>query len=55
MGSPAELRAAWREVEAGTIRPVVDRILPMSRIGEAHGLLERRELFGKVVLEQDLE
>jgi NADPH:quinone reductase-like Zn-dependent oxidoreductase len=55
MGSPAELRAAWREVEAGTIRPVVDRVLPMSRIGEAHGLLERRELFGKVVLEQDLE
>lgn len=52
MGNSAEMIAAWREVEAGKIRPVVDRVLPMSRIGEAHGLLERREVFGKVVLEQ---
>jgi NADPH:quinone reductase-like Zn-dependent oxidoreductase len=55
MGSPAELHAAWREVEAGRIRPVMDRVLPMSRIGEAHALLEARGAFGKVVLEQDLD
>lgn len=54
MGSSAELVRAWREVEAGTIRPIVDRVLPLSRLGEAHALLEARGAFGKVVLEQDL-
>lgn len=54
MGSSGEMVAAWREVEAGHIRPVLDRVMPMSRVGEAHGVLERREAFGKVVLEQDL-
>lgn len=54
MGSNADLIAAWREVEARRIAPVVDRVMPMSQVGEAHGVLERREAFGKVVLEQDL-
>ena len=54
MGTSADMLAAWREVEAGTIRPIVDRVLPMSRVAEAHGVLDRREAFGKVVLEQDL-
>ncbi len=55
MGTPAELAAGWREVAAGRIRPVVDRVLPMSRIAEAHALLEARGAFGKVVLEMDLD
>lgn len=55
MGTAADMIAAWREVEAGRIRPVVDRVLPMSRVGDAHRVLERREAFGKVVLEQDLD
>lgn len=55
MGSSGELVDAWREVTAGRIVPVVDRVLPMSRIAEAHALLEARGAFGKVVLEQDLE
>ncbi len=54
MGTSADMIAAWQEVTAGRIRPVVDRVLPMSRIAEAHGVLERREAFGKVVLAQDL-
>jgi NADPH:quinone reductase-like Zn-dependent oxidoreductase len=54
MGTPADMIAAWREVEAGNIRPIVDRVMPMSRVAEAHGVLERREAFGKVVLENDL-
>ncbi|MFZ5478657.1 MAG: zinc-binding dehydrogenase [Myxococcota bacterium] len=54
MGTSADMLAAWREVEAGRIRPIVDRVMPMSRVGEAHGVLERREAFGKVVLENDL-
>ena len=54
MGSIGEMRAAWREVLAGRIRPVVDAVLPMTRYGEAQGLLERREVRGKVVVSQDL-
>ncbi|MDP2317434.1 MAG: zinc-binding dehydrogenase [Pseudomonadota bacterium] len=54
MGSTGELLRAWREVEAGRIRPIVDRVLPMSRIADAHAILEGRAAFGKIVLEQDL-
>ena len=55
MGAAGELLDAWREVEAGRLTPVVDRVLPMSRIAEAHALLEGRAAFGKIVLEQDLQ
>jgi putative PIG3 family NAD(P)H quinone oxidoreductase len=51
----ARLVAAFRarfgvELEAGRIRPVVDRQLPFSRAAEAHRLLQASEHFGKVVL-----
>jgi NADPH:quinone reductase-like Zn-dependent oxidoreductase len=54
MGSHHELRRAWELVLAGRIRPTVDVVLPMSRLGEAHALLETRRVRGKVVVEQDL-
>src|SRR5690606_4119907 len=54
MGSMGEMRAAWSMVEAGRIRPVIDRVLPMTRIGEAQALLEERRAVGKVILVQDL-
>lgn len=54
MGSMGELVAAWEQVRAGRIRPVVDRVLPMSRVAEAHALLEGRAVGGKIVLVQDL-
>jgi putative PIG3 family NAD(P)H quinone oxidoreductase len=38
------------DLEAGRIRPVVDRVLPFSRAGDAHRLLQASEHFGKVVL-----
>ncbi len=50
MGSLAELREILMHVDAGRLRPVVDRVLPLDEIAEAHRLLENRELFGKVVL-----
>lgn len=35
---------------AGRLRPVVDAVLPMEEVREAHGRMERNETFGKVVL-----
>jgi NADPH:quinone reductase-like Zn-dependent oxidoreductase len=38
-------------VEAGHLRPVVDRVLPLAQIHEGHRLLEEKEHFGKVVIQ----
>jgi len=51
MGSLAELHEIMKHVEAGRLRPVVDRVLPLDQIGEGQRVLEGREAFGKVVLE----
>ena len=50
MGSLAEMHEIMKHVEAGKLRPVVDRVLPLSEIANAHRILENREAFGKVVL-----
>ncbi len=51
MGSKADLLAVLEHVAAGRLVPVVDRVLPLANAAEAHNILERREAFGKVVLE----
>ncbi|MEU3445899.1 NAD(P)H-quinone oxidoreductase [Streptomyces thermolilacinus] len=43
----------WPLVEAGTVRPVVDRTLPMERAAEAHRVLEDSTHVGKVLLTTD--
>jgi putative PIG3 family NAD(P)H quinone oxidoreductase len=40
----------WPLVEAGTVRPVVDRVLPMAEAAEAHRLVESSSHVGKVLL-----
>ncbi|MFI2607943.1 NAD(P)H-quinone oxidoreductase [Kitasatospora sp. NPDC018619] len=40
----------WPLVESGVVRPVVDRVLPLAEVAEAHRVLERGEQVGKVVL-----
>ena len=35
---------------SGTLKPVVDRVLPLERAGEAHVYVAGNEGFGKVVL-----
>ena len=37
-------------LERGEIRPVVDRVMPLEQIREAHALVESNETFGKIVL-----
>jgi putative PIG3 family NAD(P)H quinone oxidoreductase len=40
----------WPLVEDGAVVPVVDRVLPIAQVAEAHGVVERSEHVGKVVL-----
>jgi NADPH2:quinone reductase len=37
-------------LDRGEVRPVVDRVMPLEQIREAHALLESDETFGKIVL-----
>jgi len=50
MGSKAEFRQLVRLYDRGLFTPLVDRVLPLEAIADAHAALERREVFGKVVL-----
>ena len=50
MGSRAELFTILDHMNAGRLRPVVDRVLPLDEIREAHRAMEGREQFGKVVV-----
>ena len=47
LAKPAE---ALRLVRERRLRPVVDRVLPLEEIKEAHRALEAGEQFGKIVL-----
>ena len=47
----AELvKNVWPKIEDGTIKPSIYRVLPITAAEEAHGILERSENVGKVVL-----
>ena len=50
MGSKSELLQAMRELERGTLKPVVDRVFPLKEAAEAHRAMEDRKVFGKLVL-----
>lgn len=45
-----ELRRVVGLAFAGRVRPVIDRILPLERAADGERALERREVFGKVVI-----
>ena len=40
----------WPAVEAGDVRPVVDRVLPLEQAAQAHRVMESSEHIGKIVL-----
>jgi putative PIG3 family NAD(P)H quinone oxidoreductase len=40
----------WPLIESGTVKPVVDRVLPMPEAAEAHRVVEAGEHVGKVLL-----
>ncbi len=50
MGHKGELFSVLELFKRGLLKPVIDTVLPLERIAEAHKRLENREQFGKVVL-----
>ncbi len=51
MGSKSELYSVLELASRGLLKPVIDKVIPLSHAAEAHERLERREQFGKIVLE----
>ncbi len=51
MGSKAALFRVLELVERGELAPVVDSVFPLADAAAAHDYLDRREQFGKVVLD----
>jgi len=50
MGSKAELYAVLKLIGQRKLRAVIDRTMPLAQCAKAHELLEKREQFGKIVL-----
>jgi NADPH:quinone reductase-like Zn-dependent oxidoreductase len=50
MGTLGELHEVVKHVFSGKLKPVVDRIFPLSEVRAAHEYLESSQMFGKVVL-----
>ncbi len=50
MGGMGEMCRVWRLACRGQLRPVVDRVLPLSQAAAGHRALEDRSVFGKIVL-----
>jgi putative PIG3 family NAD(P)H quinone oxidoreductase len=47
----AFVRRFGPELVTGAIRPIIDRVLPLEEVAEAHRLLAAGQIFGKLVLE----
>lgn len=41
----------WPLIESGVVKPVVDRVLPLTEVADAHRVVEASEQVGKVVLQ----
>jgi NADPH:quinone reductase-like Zn-dependent oxidoreductase len=50
MGTMGELHEVLKHVFAGRLKPVVDRVFPLSETRAAHEYLEKSQMFGKVVV-----
>jgi NADPH:quinone reductase-like Zn-dependent oxidoreductase len=50
MGTMGELHEVLKLVFGGKLKPVVDKVLPLSEVRTAHEYLQESKMFGKVVL-----
>lgn len=46
----ADITVLIEHAAGGTLRPVIDRVMPLDEVHEAERLMEDREVFGKIVL-----
>lgn len=53
MGTMGELHRALKFVFSGQIRPVIDGVYPLREIRAAHVRLERKQQFGKIVVQPE--
>lgn len=49
-GSKKDLEAVIKLVENGTLKPVIHQILPLEEAKKAHEIIEKQNVFGKVLL-----
>lgn len=49
-GTKRELQTLIKLLEAGKLRSIVDKVLPLREARDGHRILEQRKVFGKVVL-----
>src|SRR6202166_5205583 len=50
MGTMGELHEVLKHVFAGRLKPVADRVFPLSELRAAHEYLEKSQMFGKIVV-----
>ena len=50
MGKKGDLITIMKLIERGKLKPVIDRVLPLSDVREAHRIVEEGKHFGKIVL-----
>jgi NADPH:quinone reductase-like Zn-dependent oxidoreductase len=50
MGSHRDFLDVMNLIFQGKLKPVVDRVLPLKEAAKGHQLIEKREVFGKIVL-----
>jgi NADPH:quinone reductase-like Zn-dependent oxidoreductase len=50
MGTMGELHEVLKHVFTGRLKPVVDRVFPLSEIRAAHEYLEKSQMFGKIIV-----
>ncbi len=50
MGRKGDLITIFKFIEQGRLKPVIDRVMPLSEVREAHRVVEEGRHFGKIVL-----
>jgi 2-desacetyl-2-hydroxyethyl bacteriochlorophyllide A dehydrogenase len=50
MGRKGNLITIFKLIEEGKLKPVIDRVLPLSEVRQAHRIVEEGKHFGKIVL-----
>jgi NADPH:quinone reductase-like Zn-dependent oxidoreductase len=50
MGRKGDLITIFNFIEQGKLKPVIDRVMPLKEVQQAHRVIEEGKHFGKIVL-----